>query len=90
MGTGMPLGGRNEAPPPTPTPRPWVGKGLEGEGAPTFGGLAGTAGLGLTSGGTMSDISAEGQESKNKTKNVGTSIASRTVEPSQAAKKGGV
>lgn len=53
----MALGGGAEMPPP-PTPRPWGGKGLEGEGAPTFGGLAGTAGLGLTSGGTMSDMSA--------------------------------
>lgn len=41
-------------------PGPWVGKGLEGDGAPTLGGLAGTAGLGLTSGGTMSDMSAGG------------------------------
>lgn len=41
-------------------PGPGVGKGLEGDGAPTLGGLAGTAGLGLTSGGTMSDMSAGG------------------------------
>lgn len=67
MGTGMPLGGSDETPPPPPMPGPWVGKGLEGEGAPTLGGLAGTAGLGLTSGGTTSDMSAEGQENKNKT-----------------------
>lgn len=57
MGTGMLLGGRDETPlPPPPVPGPWGGKGEEGEGAPTFGGLAGTAGLGLTSGGTMSDM----------------------------------
>lgn len=54
----MALGGGAEKPPP-PTPRPGGGKGLEGEGAPTFGGLAGTAGLGLTSGGTMSDMSTK-------------------------------
>lgn len=59
MGTGMPLGGRGETPPAPPMPGPWVGNGLEGEGAPTLGGLAGTAGLGLTSGGTTSDMSAE-------------------------------
>lgn len=56
MGTGMPLAEGADMPPP-PTPSPCGGKGLEGEGAPTFGGLAGTAGLGLTSGGTMSDMS---------------------------------
>lgn len=57
----MALGG-SETPPPPPMPGPWGGKGLEGEGAPTFGGLAGTTGLGLTSGGTMSDMSAEEKE----------------------------
>lgn len=58
MGTGMLLGGRDETLlPPPPVPGPWGGKGVEGEGTPTFGGLAGTAGLGLTSGGTMSDMS---------------------------------
>lgn len=58
MGTGMALGGGAEVPPP-PKPGAWGGKELEGEGMPTFGGLAGTAGLGLTSGGTMSDMSVE-------------------------------
>ena len=47
-----------------PIPGPWGGKGLDGEGAPTWGGLAGTAGLGFTSGGTMSDMSI-GERRKN-------------------------
>ncbi len=63
----MALGGGAETPPPPPMPGTWGGKELEGEGAPTFGGLAGTAGLGLTSGGTTSDMSTEekGEEDKN-------------------------
>lgn len=84
MGTGIPLGGRGEAPPTAPMPGPCGGKGLEGEGAPTFGGLAGTAGLGLTSGGTMSDMSAGEQKSTNEilksTECVTTSLSSRTGE----------
>lgn len=61
----MELRGGAEIPPP-PTPGPWGGKGLEGEGTPTFGGLAGTAGLGLTSGGTTSDMSEKKEEDRNK------------------------
>lgn len=84
MGTGMPLGGRGGALLPPPMPGPWVGKGLEGEGAPTLGGLAGTAGLGLTSGGTTSDMSVDKSKDKNKTsrkKKAGT--RSRTEESSE-------
>lgn len=66
MGTGMALGGGAGTPPTPPMPGPCGGKGLEGEGAPTLGGLAGTAGLGLTSGGTMSDMSVEEREIKKK------------------------
>ena len=54
----MALGGG--APP--PVPGACGGNGLEGDGTPTFGGLAGTAGLGLTSGGTTSDMSVTGKE----------------------------
>lgn len=56
MGTGMALGGGTEGPV-IPTLGTAGGKGLDGEAAPTFGGLAGMAGLGFTSGGTMSDMS---------------------------------
>jgi len=76
MATGMALGGRDEAPPP---PKPWGGKGLEGEGAPTFGGLVGTAGLGLTSGGTWSDMSAEEKGEGGHTKGVLTDRKHRHV-----------
>lgn len=73
MGTGMALGGGAEVllspPTPPPMPGPWGGKGLEGEGPPTFGGLAGTAGLGLTSGGTTSDMST-GEKKERRIKNI--------------------
>lgn len=52
----MALGGGTEGPV-LPIPEGTAGgKGLDGDAAPTFGGFAGMAGLGFTSGGTMSDM----------------------------------
>lgn len=83
MGTGMQLGATETPPlppPPPPMAEAWGGKGLEGEGVPTCGGLAGTAGLGLTSGGTTSDMSTDRERGRIKI-----CSQSRPEEPSEAS-----